>query len=546
MRIDILAACAATTLFVRPAESPAEPVLAEVAGQQITASELKAFSDAVDDVHKMGKTGVGADSLMLESLIDKTVLLKEAESTGIDSEQGFAAKIAVYHRQKVLTKYKAQEINRKVVVSEEELLEQQNVGSWDRALRIAGILQETEEEARKTRDEVLAGADFGDLARERSLYEETRDQGGVFGRYLRKEDVSAFLTEAIFKLKVGEISEPLRFIYGKKWRYVIIKLVDEMPVPLYDVRDRVLEEVYGRKRSERAKVVADSLWLEYRPEIKMDGVETVFSERGSLEADQEVIRQLPLCTYRGGSITLDEFLQFVPEGKRDPKHFADTDMFVKFLKEGVVPQELFIAEATAKGLDQDPEILRTVGLYRQDQLLQEVRLRHVDRMVTVSEAEARTFYDEHPEVFQTPDKIAVTEILLGMPDEAQWIREQLEAGEDAEQLAMDYTIREGMAHHEGRITVARDSRHRTLYEAAKELQIGDIFGPVKTHSGYSVCKIIGRETPTLRPYADETRRAKAFVKIRKRKHGFVDYVRTLREKHSVRVFYEELPKLQSS
>ena len=33
------------------------------------------------------------------------------------------------------------------------------------------------------------------------------------------------------------------------------------------------------------------------------------------------------------------------------------------------------------------------------------------------------------------------------------------------------------------------------------------------------------------------------MKIRKRKRAFVDYVRTLRQKHAVRVFYDELAKI---
>ena len=148
-----------------------------------------------------------------------------------------------------------------------------------------------------------------------------------------------------------------------------------------------------------------------------------------------------------------------------------------------------------------------------------------------------------PEVFHTEEKIEVTEILVGIPEEGEWIREQLDAGEDAEKLAREYTIREGMAHHEGRITISKNSRHRKLYETAEGLEDGAVFGPVKTHSGYSVCKIIGREPPVLRPYSESARRAAAIVKIRKRKRAFIDYVRTLRQKHAVRVFYDELAKI---
>ena len=538
----ILTACAAAVLCRTGIASAADVVLAEIAGQHVTAEEFRDFSKAVEDVRRSGKSDPAPDSLMLESLIDKKLLLKEAEESGIGAEPEFLSKLEVFHRQKVLTEYKRQAINRQVEVSEEELLAQQKLGGRDRALRVAGILLETEEEARATRQEILDGADFGELARQRSLYKETRDQGGVVPQYMRFDGTSKFLRK-IFKLQAGSITEPMRFLYGKKWRYTIIKVLDEIPVALYEVRDVVVEEVYGRKRAERAEVLADSLKKVYEPRINMEAVEIVLRERGSLDGDLEAIGRLPICTYKGGGITLVEFLQFVPEGKRDPGQFSDPGAFVQFLEEGVVPQELFIAEATAAGIDRDETILRALDLYRQDQLMQELRLRNVDRLVTVSEQEARDYYDNHPEVFHTEEKVEVTEILVGIPEEGEWIREQLDAGEDAEKLAREYTIREGMAHHDGRITISKNSRHRKLYETAEGLEDGGVFGPVKTHSGYSVCKIIGREPPVLRPYSESARRAAAIVKIRKRKRAFIDYVRTLRQKHAVRVFYDELAKI---
>ena len=538
----ILTAFAVAVLFRTGTASAEDAVLAEIAGQHVTAEELRAFRKAVNDVRRSGEPDPLPDSLMLESLIDKKLLLKEAVESGIAAEPGFLAKLEVFRRQKVLTEYKRQAINRQVEVSEEELLAQQKLEGRDRALRIAGILLETEEEARATRREILEGADFGEMAGKRSLYKETRDQGGVVPQYMRLDDTSKFLRQ-IFQLQVGEITEPLRFLYEKKWRFTIIKVLDEVPVPLYEVRDLVAEGVYGRKRAERAKVLADSLREVYQPRINMEAVETVLSERGSLDADLESIRRLPICTYKGGSITLDEFLQFVPEARRDSEQYSNPESFLNFLEEGVVPQELFIAEAVAAGIDEDETILRALDLYRQDQLMQELRLRNVDRLVTVSDQEARDYYDSHPEVFHTEEKIQVTEILVGIPEEGEWIREQLDAGEDAGDLAREYTIREGMAHHEGSITISKNSRHRKLYEAAEGLADGAVFGPVKTHSGYSVCKINSREKPELRPYSESARRAAAIVKIRKRKRAFIDYVRTLRQKYAVRIFHDELTRI---
>ena len=201
----IVTACAVVVLCQDYPAFAANTILAEIGDQDVTVDELRAFTQAVEDDSKSGESGEKLDSLMLESLIDKRLLLKEAEIVGIGDEPAFLAKMELFHRQKVLTEYKRHAINRQVEVTEEELVEQQELGGRDRALKIAGILQDTEEEARTTREEILAGADFGELARERSLYKETRDQGGVVPQYMRYDDTSQFL-RAIFELEVGQIA----------------------------------------------------------------------------------------------------------------------------------------------------------------------------------------------------------------------------------------------------------------------------------------------------------------------------------------------------
>ena len=166
----IVAACAVVVLCQDYPALAASDILAEIGDEDVTVDELRAFTQAVEDDSKSGESGEKLDSLMLESLIDKKLLLKEAEIVGIADEPVILAKMAEFHRQKILTEYKRHAINRQVEVSEEELEEQQKLGGRNRALRIAGILQETEEEARITREEILAGADFGEMARKRSVY----------------------------------------------------------------------------------------------------------------------------------------------------------------------------------------------------------------------------------------------------------------------------------------------------------------------------------------------------------------------------------------
>ncbi len=540
------AACATFLTLVNPC-TPAVgqvAVLATVGQEQIVPEDLRRFASSLPQGFKQSKTGFAADSLLLESLIDRTVLVKEAENAGIDDEPWLDVHMQRYEREQVLLLYKRLEVNGKVEITEEELMAQFKASGRDRALRIAGILVETEEEAAQLRSEILAGADFAQLARERSLYEEARDRGGDMGRYMRKDETSGFLKEAVFALEPGEITQPLRFLYGKKWRYTIIKILDEIPVPLSDVENRVAEQVFGRKRVARQQALSDSLRSEYAPRIHRDNLEAFLGSRGMSVDELKALGKRPLCSYRGGRVTVNDFWMFVPEGKRDPERLKGVDPFADFLLEVVVPSQLFIEEARAAGLYENAKVLAKVEAERYSAMLDTLRIRRVDSQVTVSDDEVRTFYRDHPDLFMSLEELVVNEVLVGSLEEARWIRARAEAGDSMAELAQEYTLHEEMADHDGTVKISKYSHHRQLYEAAKGADPGSVHGPVKTGEGFSVFKVRERTESTLKPLNQiEYRRAKAFVKIRKRKLAYVEYVRELRGQYEVAVFHDRLRQL---
>ena len=462
--------------------------MANVGEEKVTIEDLRSFANSLPQSFSQSKSGFAADSLLLESLIDRTVLIKEAERLGISNEPWLDEMIGRYEREQILLVYKRREVNRKVEITEEDLLQQFRLSGRDRALRIAGILVETEEEATQLRNEILSGADFPRLAKERSLFEETREQGGDMGRYLRKDEISGFLEEAVFALKPGEITQPLRFLYEKKWRYTIIKLLDEIPVPLSDVEDRVAEEVFGRKRVERQQALSDSLKSVYNVRLHSDNMEAFLGSDGMSEADFADLGELPLGSYRGGQFTVNDFWRFVPQGKRDPSRFKSVDSFAGFLLEVVIPTELFIEEARAAGIHNTAEILERVEAERFSAMLDTLRIRGVDRLVAVSDEEVRSFYSSNPELFMSLEELVVNEVLLGSLDEARWVRERAEAGDSMEKLAKEYTLREEMADHGGELKNQQVQSPQAALRSSKEIGHGT---RLRSRSGEDGRRLLG-------------------------------------------------------
>lgn len=524
------------------------PVIAEVGETKIRLSDLESFGENLPEVYKVEEPGAEADSLLLESLIDKTVLLLQARAMGIDKEPWFEPTISRSERKRLLILHAQREINAKVVATEQEILEQYRQTQRDRALRYAGILSATREEALEVLAELEGGADFADLARQRSLHEESRDQGGDNAQYLTKDAISKEIREDVFRLEVGELSEPVSLGYRGAIHYAIFKILDEVPLPVSESEDMLRGEVFARKQQERVVTVSDSLMEAYAPQIQFEVVSDLLqSTTPSTPVDSTAVAGIDpsavIVDYRRGQLTVGDLQSMAPQGQR----FADSTSFVSYLRDRVIVDRLRLEEAHAAELHQDPSIVSAVEAERQDLLMSTVRDREVVEQVSVSPEEARGYYDDHPELFQTLDEMEVIEVLVDFPQLARQLKQELEQGADPEKLATTHSIREGPAHHGGRLKLGTVTHYPDVYEAAKDLDVGAIGGPVQIKDGYSVFVVLNRKPPELKPYHDfSKRRATAFVKMQKRSRAYKDYVRRLRTEFGVTVFWDELRTIHGS
>ncbi len=85
-------------------------------------------------------------------------------------------------------------------------------------VRASHLLVSTEEEAKKLREEILAGKDFADVAAAVSQCPSGAN-GGDLGFFTRGMMVPEF-DEASFTLEVGELSEPVQTQFG--WHLLVV------------------------------------------------------------------------------------------------------------------------------------------------------------------------------------------------------------------------------------------------------------------------------------------------------------------------------------
>ena len=525
------------------AQAADETVLASVGERTITSEDLRAFETLADRSLSPELKATKRDSALLRILIHKTVLLAEARRRGIGEEEWFGRQLQDRVDARVVDRYTTALINEQVSVSQEEMEEHFAATHRDRALRYAGILVETEEEAREILELIREGADFAELARERSLFEKTRDEGGDIGIYLLRDETDPPI-QPIFELEVGALSEPVSAPFRGRNHFAVFRILDALPVGLETAFDEVEQEVFGRKRAERERVVLDSLRERYAPRIIDENV-TSAAGKFAREGLTEELSKLPLCAYDGGEITVEEYVTMVGSREGEVRSLADPSRVETMLKGGIIPALLYLEGGKTLGLHEDSLTLQWREREKEDMLVSTLKKREVnDRVPETTFLEAEKFYKEHPEKFMTWETIDITEIMVRDRGRALELRRELEAGADAGELARNHTIREGLDHHDGLLTLNKGTQFRygpPLFEAARKLAPGEVGGPVELEEGYSVFKVASRVPSKVKPFNETSqKRARAYVRIDRYRRTFIELVRILWEQHKVKVFVDYL------
>ena len=136
-------------------------------------------------------------------------------------------------------------------VSPEEVEQyyEENKESFNQAeqIRARHILVETEEEAKELIKQLNAGADFGQIALEKSTDPSAKENQGDLGYFDRNAQFVPEFKEAVFQLKVGEMTaKPVKTQFG----YHIIKVEDLKParqLSLEEVKDSISGELRSGK-----------------------------------------------------------------------------------------------------------------------------------------------------------------------------------------------------------------------------------------------------------------------------------------------------------
>jgi peptidyl-prolyl cis-trans isomerase C len=254
-----------------PAPTPPPPVspdtvVAEVNGRKITAAEMDKIIGAFPAANQQA---LRQRPQILSQVFMMQKLAEDAEKADLDKQSPYKEQISTYRLQ-LLSTAELSKVNNDFQISPEEQQKyyQDNPEKYKEAkVRVISVAfnpapgkpaadgkkQLTEAEAQaKIEDlakQIKSGADFGKLARENSDDQTSAAKDGDFGTVKQDSSYPKPVKDAIFALKQGEMSAPVKLSNG----FYLIRAEEVTQIPYNDVALQVSQAVRQAKFAEWQK-----------------------------------------------------------------------------------------------------------------------------------------------------------------------------------------------------------------------------------------------------------------------------------------------------
>ncbi len=262
-----------------------DEILAEVGPYKLTRAEFEAkLETAPPQIKMILAHQPQLKKALVERWVEISLLSLAAKDAGLEKDPEVKARLDEVTKQILAQAYLEKKLLNQQRVSEEEVKayyeKHREKYQEPRAVRARHILievpqgatpeQEKEalKKAQRLRERILKGEDFAKLAQKYSADPGTKEKGGELGFFTQGQMVKEF-EEAAFRLKPGEISEPVRTPFG--YHLIQVEEVKEAKQRSFaEVKDRVREDLIQAKEEAALNKALKELAQKYGAKIYED------------------------------------------------------------------------------------------------------------------------------------------------------------------------------------------------------------------------------------------------------------------------------------
>ena len=265
---------------VKPQPKHKQNVVAVIGNEEISLDEVKAFVAEVPQLAEIPFEQVYPT--ILDMMINDKVIANGAKKAGVPNDPQIKKMIKMAENQIVAQAYLTSQIEKALTEADIRAAYDEEVKNFkpEEEIHARHILVLTEKQAQDILIQLKAGADFGLLADQKSI-DKNAPQGDL-GYFTREMMIPEF-AEAVFAMKKGELSGPVKTAFG--WH--IIQVDDRRPTqaPAFEqvkeqmqriaVEKKIPEIVAAERMRQNVKVVRPTLVSQPVPPVQPQPVQSV-------------------------------------------------------------------------------------------------------------------------------------------------------------------------------------------------------------------------------------------------------------------------------
>ncbi len=517
-----------------------DPLVATVGDHEIHLSEFQKryknflLSTGVKD-NLTARLGV------LNNMINEILLYYYTKNDDIFDDPEYKKELEWNKREAALAYLKDREIYAKINVTEKELRQAYYRAHVSIAAR--HLFAKTKEEADNLYQLLKAGVSFSQLAKQVFTDSTLRNNGGYLG-YFSWGDMDPAFENAAYSLKVGEISKPVKTVQG----YSIIKVEDRKEIPL------MTEDDFQRRKKNLERSIKISKKIPYeRAYISkfFDGKLMKFNDdnlqillplistKGEYLLESEKELNLVCATYKGHKYTVLDLLNKL---KIIPKFHLRKINNLRKLKtaiKGILIQDLLYDIAKSKGYDKVPAVRKTLKSLNMMTFLR-YKMDEIMRSAYFPDSAVIDYYKKNISMFSEPRKLKIREIIVKDKDLADKLILKLKQGADFSQLAKRYSLRKWSAENGGVIGPSPIDDFGDLKNILWNAKIGQLLGPLEIKGFYGIFKVLEKTNSRPVPFEKIRNQVLASMKRDLRTKTVEDYLKVLRNRNQVKIYYKNL------
>lgn len=515
------------------------------------------------------------DSNKLEflfTLIAEKLFALEAKNLKLDTTEVIRFARKAFERMFVRDKLFQEEIRKKISVTDNEILAATIKNNSK--LYVNFLFSQDKEEIEQLYNYLQQGIPFDSILIESPEYEEQREPIEVlFGQ------MEESIEDSLFKMKVGEYTKP--FLTPDGW--YIFKLVNKSSNFFLTEEDKenakktIVRIVENRKLINRQK----EFYAEYFRDRKVDvdaklfkliaeEISSIFEfkkKNFTYQDNQPIYLDAfdvikiedklgseklfkPFIKFDYQPITTKEFIRLLAFDGFNSLDYKLNSILAKldFQTKRMIEYELFYREGLKRGYHNLPEIKKEIELWTDNYLFQILQNQIVDS-IKVTDKELLDYYEmmNKPKAF--PTVVNIIEVLTDDLNIVDTVLTELQKGTDIRMLAAKYSIRDFTKGRNGEFGKFPVTMHGDIGRIASSMEVEDIYGPLKVPEGYSIFKLIEKDTAyvekpkTFEQVKEQYRQELSFQKAQMK---LTDYTYNLALKYNIELNISELDKIQTT